>query len=231
MNWSWLLPPSASTFAPEIDQMYYIILAITGVVFLVTEVLLVWFLVKYRHREGHEAEYVHGNTTAEIVWTAVPFFIVLWIALASRGIWAEIKDPASVPPDAMEVLVTATQFEWNTTYPGADGELETGDDFTARNRLDLPVGQPVKVVLRSEDVIHSFFLPAMRVKQDVVPGLETFAWFEITEPGEYVLGCAELCGIGHTRMRGTVTAHAQDDYRSWLAERQAQMNGDGADTP
>lgn len=221
MNWSWLLPPSASTFAPDIDRMYYVILAITGVVFVVTEVLLVWFLFKYRHREGRKAEYVHGNTTAEIVWTAVPFFIVLGIALASRGVWAEIKDPASVPPDALEIHVAARQFEWNATYPGRDGAVGTGDDHTARNSLDIPVDQPVRLVLTSEDVIHSLFLPEMRVKQDVVPGMEMIVWFEATEPGEYPIGCAELCGLGHTRMRGRLTVHSEDDYRSWLAEEQA----------
>ncbi|MGD2071305.1 MAG: cytochrome c oxidase subunit II [Gemmatimonadota bacterium] len=231
MNWSWLLPPAASTFAPDIDRMYYVILAITGVVFFVTEILLVWFLVRYRHREGRKAEYVHGNTTAEIVWTAVPFVIVLGIALASRGVWAEIKDPASVPPDAMEVLITAKQFEWNTTYPGADGVLETADDHTARNSLDIPVHRPVRVTLRSEDVIHSFFLPAMRVKQDVVPGMQNFVWFEATETGEFTIGCAELCGIGHTRMRGQLTVHTEDDYRRWLAEEQAGVSSNGAGAP
>lgn len=220
MNWSWLLPEASSTFAPDLDGMYYIILAITGVVFVVTELLLIWFLIRYRHREGHKAEYVHGNTTAEIVWTAVPFFIVLGIALASRGLWAEIKDVRSIPPDAMQVQVTARQFEWITTYPGPDGELETADDFTARNRLDMPVGRPIHVILRSEDVIHSFFLPEMRVKQDVVPGMDTFVWFEATDTGDFTIGCAELCGIGHTRMRGTLTVHSADDYRSWLAEQE-----------
>ena len=91
MNWSWILPESASTYAPAIDRMYYVILFITGAVFLITEATLLWFLIKYRHREGRKAEYIHGNVTAEVIWTAVPFVIVVGIALASRGAWASIK--------------------------------------------------------------------------------------------------------------------------------------------
>jgi cytochrome c oxidase subunit 2 len=219
MTWSWILPGSASTFAPQIDRMYYIILIITGVVFFLTELLLLWFVFRYRHREGRRAEYIHGNVAAEVIWTAVPFVIVIWIALASRGVWASIKDPANIPADAIEVGVLASQFEWNVTYPGADGVLGTGDDFTSRNRLEVPVDRPVKVVLTAEDVIHSFWIRELRVKQDAVPGMEIMVWFEATETGEYTIGCAELCGTGHTRMRGTLIVHDSDGYQQWLSEQ------------
>ena len=215
-NWSWLMDQSASTVGPGIDRLYFWILVITGIVFFATELTLIWFLIKYRHVEGRKAEYIHGNTKAEIIWTAVPAVIVLSIALASRGLWAQIKDPAHIPPSSMRVLVTAKQFEWNVTYPGPDGELETGDDFTVRNRLDVPVDRPVALVMRAEDVIHSFFIPATRLKQDVVPGMDTHMWFEPTRTGEFPIGCAELCGIGHTRMRGTLTVHSAADYQTWL---------------
>jgi cytochrome c oxidase subunit 2 len=130
-----------------------------------------------------------------------------------------VKDPQNVPADAMTVLVTAKQFEWNVTYPGPDGQLETGDDFTVRNRLDVPIDRPTHVLLEAEDVIHSFFLPEFRVKQDAVPGMEMMAWFEPTRTGEFVIGCAELCGIGHTRMRGTLTVHSAADYQTWVNEQ------------
>ena len=220
MNWSWILPESASTYAPAIDRMYYVILFITGAVFLITEATLIWFLIKYRHREGRKAEYIHGNVTAEVVWTAVPFVIVVGIALASRGVWASIKDPSTFPADAMELIVTAKQFEWNVTYPGSDNQLGTGDDFTVRNRMDIPVNRPVRITLMAEDVIHSFWLREMRVKQDAVPGMEIPIWFEATETGEFPIGCAELCGTGHTRMRGTLTVHDAAGYQDWLTERQ-----------
>jgi cytochrome c oxidase subunit 2 len=216
-----MLPPSASTFAPQIDRMYYAILIITGAVFFLTEFLLLWFVFRYRHREGRKAEYIHGNVAAEVIWTAVPFVIVIWIALASRGVWASIKDPNNIPANAIEVRVAAKQFEWNVYYPGPDGTLDTPDDFTTRNRLEVPVGRPINVFLTSEDVIHSFWLRELRVKQDAVPGMEIQVWFEATEAGEYPIGCAELCGTGHTRMRGTLIVHSEADYQRWLSERTA----------
>ena len=218
-NWSWLMDESASTFGPTIDRLYLVILIITGIVFFATEGTLIWFLFKYRHREGRKAEYIHGNTKAEIVWTAIPFVIVLAIALASRGVWAQVKDPQNVPANALPVLVVAKQFEWNVTYPGPDGELSTGDDFTVRNRLDVPMDRPTRVLLQAEDVIHSFFLPDFRVKQDAVPGMDMTVWFQPTRTGEFVIGCAELCGIGHTRMRGTLTVHTAADYQTWTNEQ------------
>jgi cytochrome c oxidase subunit 2 len=219
MNWSWLLPPNYSTFGPQIDRMYYVILIVTGVVFAITEALLLWFVFRYRHREGHKAEYIHGNVSAEVVWTAVPFVIVMWIGLASRGVWASIKDPENIPSDALAVRVTAKQFEWNVTYPGNDGQLGNADDFVVRNRLDVPVNRPIRVILSAEDVIHSFFIPDMRVKQDAVPGMEIMVWFQALESGEYPIGCAELCGVGHTRMRGTLVVHEPADYQTWLSSR------------
>jgi cytochrome c oxidase subunit 2 len=218
-NLSWLMGESASTFGPTIDRLYTVILIITGLVFFATQGTLVWFIFKYRHREGRKAEYIHGNTKAEIVWTAIPFVIVLAIALASRGVWAQVKDPENVPSDALQIHVMAKQFEWNVTYPGPDGQLETGDDFTVRNRMDVPVDRPTFVILEAEDVIHSLFLPDFRVKQDAVPGMEMTVWFEPTRTGEFVIGCAELCGIGHTRMRGTMTVHSAADYQTWTNEQ------------
>lgn len=219
---NWFLPPTVSTYGPEIDRMYYVILVITGVVFLLTEAALIWFIIRYRHKEGRKAAYIHGNVTAEVVWTIIPFVIVVGIALASNGMWQRIRSPDRLPADAYEVQVMAKQFEWTTTYAGADGELGTDDDFTARNALDVPVDRAVIVHLGSEDVIHSFFLPEMRVKQDAVPGMTTAVWFEATESGEYVIGCAELCGTGHTRMRGTLTVHAAGEFEAWEAERIAR---------
>ena len=218
-NWSWFMDQSASTIGPEIDRLYYAILVITGIVFFATELTLVWFLFKYRHREGRKAEFIHGNTKAEIVWTTVPAIIVLAIALASRSVWAEVKDPELIPPNSMPVKIVAKQFEWNVTYPGSDGELETGDDFTVRNRLDIPVDRPTRLVMYAEDVIHSFFVPDFRLKQDVVPGMEMHMWFEPTRTGVFPIGCAELCGIGHSRMRGTLTVHSADDYQTWMNQQ------------
>lgn len=222
-NWSWLMDESASTVGPQIDRLYYVILVITGIVFVATELTLLWFIFKYRHREGRKAEYIQGSAKAEIVWTTVPAIIVIAIALASAGLWDEIKDPDNVPANAMTVILTAKQFEWNLTYPGPDDELNTEDDFTVRNRLDIPLDRPTKLEMYSEDVIHSFYIPDFRLKQDVVPGMELMMWFQPTRTGEFPIGCAELCGIGHTRMRGTLTVHTPSEYQTWMNEQlQAQ---------
>lgn len=218
MNW-WTLPESFSTFGDDIDDIFGVITLITVAIFVIVQVALVYFLIRYRHRPDRKAYHIHGNLRAELIWTAVPFVIVIFIALSSAGVWHNARSPASIPRDAFEIAVEAKQFEWTVTYPGADDSLGTGDDFTARNQLHVPVGRPVVVRLTSADVIHSFFLPAMRVKQDAVPGMEQNVWFEVTAPGEYVLGCAELCGLGHYRMKGSMTAYAQDEFDRWYREQ------------
>lgn len=226
--WSWILDPSVSTYGPDIDRLYYIILGITGVIFVATQALLVWFLVRYRHREGQRAAYIHGSTRAEVLWTAGTFIIVLFLALYSRGLWAEIKDPARFPADALQVDVIAKQFEWNVTYPGADGQLETDDDFTVRNQLRVPVDSNIRITLRSEDVIHSFYVPEMRLKQDAVPGMDIPAWFQATTTGQYVIGCAELCGIQHYSMDASFYVHTAAEWQQWNAQQQRAAAGGAA---
>ena len=105
------------------------------------------------------------------------------------------------------------------TYPGGDGVLGTEDDFELRNQLHLPVDTPIAIQLTAEDVIHSFFIPSFRVKQDAMPGMPQVIWFQVTEPGSYELACAELCGLGHYRMRAAVTVHTADDYQQWMSEQ------------
>ena len=218
---SWILPSGASTFAGEIDFLYYLILVITGIAFVVVEVGLIVFLIKYRARPGRKAEYIVGSTKAEIIWTAVPAVTLVVIGLMSGGVWNTIKGRNSVPADAIPYGLHAQQFEWNITYRGPDGQLGTGDDFTVRNQLHIPVNQPVVMQMTAEDVIHSFFVPAFRVKQDAMPGMTINVWFQATETGEYEIACAELCGLGHYRMRAMVTVHSADDYQQWLASQAA----------
>ncbi|MDA1095700.1 MAG: cytochrome c oxidase subunit II [Chloroflexi bacterium] len=220
MDWSWMLPEAFSTFADDVDWIYYVILWITGVVFVITEVLLLFFVVRYRHKEGRTATYDHGSTKAELTWTIATLVIVVWIGIGSKGVWERMK--VDVPAGAMEIIVTAKQFEWNITYPGPDGLLGTADDFNARNQIHAPVDRPVWVHLRSEDVIHSFFLPQMRVKQDALPGKDIAVWFEAIATGEYAIGCAELCGTGHTTMSGRLTILSAADFAAWEAAQAQQ---------
>lgn len=217
----WSLPPAASTFAGDIDFMFWLITAITGTAFVIVEAGLLWFVVQYRHRPGRTAHYTHGSTKAEVIWTAVPAVTVVILGIMSNGIWVKIKGRGAAPPGSAEVAVTAKQFEWNVTHPGPDGQLNTTDDLRVRNQLHVVVNRPVKLHLTAEDVIHSFFVPEFRVKQDAVPGMNIEVWFQPTATGQYDLACAELCGHGHYSMGARVFVHTQEEYDAWVAERVA----------
>ncbi|HIF37709.1 MAG TPA: cytochrome c oxidase subunit II [Gemmatimonadetes bacterium] len=226
MNLSWLMPESVSTFGPALDNLYYVILWITGIVFVVTEVVLVYFIIKYRHKEGRKATYIEGSSKAEWIWTSATAVIVMALAIYSKGIWDTIRHPDMFPENAYELNVTAKQYEWNAAYAGSDGQLGTSDDIVSRNQVHVPVDQPVIVNLQSEDVIHSFFLPQLRVKHDAVPGRVWPIWFEATQTGEFPLACAELCGLGHYRMGGTLIVHSKEDFDIWLSEMQIEAEDD-----
>ena len=217
----WWFPTNASSYGGEIDRLFLIILYITGVVFVLVEAVLLWFLFRYRRREGHKAAYVEGSTKAEIVWTTIPAIIVICLGVFSQPLWSRIKEPENIPAGAITYGVTAKQFEWHIRYPGPDGKLDTDDDFEKRNELHVVVNTNVSVRLRSEDVIHSFFIPNFRLKQDAVPGLTILAWFRATRTGEFELGCAELCGLGHYRMRARVIVQTQDEFDRWQATQVA----------
>ncbi len=214
------LPEQASTYAPQIDDMFHLIMWITGVIFVVVEGVLLLFLWKYRHREGRVAKYTHGNNRLEVIWTIIPALICVMLALLSRRIWEDIKE--KMPNDAVQVQVTAEQFAWNFRYPGPDGKFGTADDILTLNQMHFPVGKPVVVTVTSKDVIHSFFLPEFRVKQDAVPGMHTRIWFEGNKVGHWEIACAELCGLGHFRMKGFVTVDTPEDYQKWLVEQAAE---------
>lgn len=216
---NWWLPLKGSTFAGPIDGLFTAILIITGIAFVVVEAGVIWFAVKYRHREGRKARHTHGNLTAEIIWTAIPAVTVIILGIVSNVYWKRIKGRDSVPADAYPIAIHAKQFEWRVTYPGADGQLGTDDDFTVRNQLHVPVGRNVVFELTSEDVIHSFWVPVFRLKQDAVPGMTIRAWVQPTVTGEYELGCAELCGMQHYRMRARVYVQSVAEFDAWLSEQ------------
>jgi cytochrome c oxidase subunit 2 len=210
------LPEDVSTFGPDIDSLFYLIYYITAATFIVVTVLMVWFVIAYRQREGRRAIYTHGNTTLEIIWTIVPAAILIVLSFMSVSTWAKVKRHA--PDSDFELQVTAKQFNWEVVYPGADRKFGTGDDVKFDNDLHVPVNKVVRVHLLASDVIHSFFLPNLRLKQDAVPGRNILVWFEATKPGKYELPCAELCGFGHSGMKGWLFVHAPEEYAKWAQE-------------
>jgi cytochrome c oxidase subunit 2 len=217
----WWLPDAGSTFAGPIDTMFTVILVLTGIALIIVEVGVVTFMIRYRARPGRKAFYTHGSTRAEVIWTAIPAVTMVALGLVSNHYWVLMKDKKSIPANAIHFGVHAKQFEWQVTYAGADGKLGTGDDFTVRNQLHIPVNQPVAVELSAEDVIHSFFVPEFRVKQDAVPGMHITAWFQATKTGEFEIGCAELCGMGHYKMRARVFVHTPEEFNAWLTQQAA----------
>ncbi|MFQ5882899.1 MAG: cytochrome c oxidase subunit II [Candidatus Methylomirabilales bacterium] len=214
---SWL-PENVSTYGGEIDSILYLIYYVTGAWFFLTLGVIIVFLIRYRRREGRRATYVHGNSLVQSAWILVPGLIVLvldlWIDFHGARVWETVK--GRVPPSDVQVQVTAKQFNWEILYPGPDGQFGTADDLQMDNELHVPVGKVVRVILKSKDVLHSFFLPNLRLKQDAVPGREIEVWFEATKPGVYEIPCAELCGFGHSGMLGHLTVHSAGGYEKWV---------------
>lgn len=217
--WMNLLPDQVSTYAADVDHMFDLILWITLIVFVLVEGCLVYFLWKYRHKPGRKAIYYHGNNKLEITWTTIPALILVFLAVFSNKIWSEIKDPAQFPKGAPVIRIQPRQFEWDITYPGPDKQFDTPDDINTINQLYLAVGQPVQIKLQGQDVIHSFFVPEFRIKQDAVPGMPTAVWFNPTHGGDYEIACAELCGLGHYRMKGFVHIVSPDSLARWEASQ------------
>jgi cytochrome c oxidase subunit 2 len=211
------LPEQASTYAGEIDTVFYIIYWITTFFFLLVTGLLVWFLIKYRYKPGRRAAYFHGNTMLELVWTAVPAAIFIVFFLISSATWAKVK--IIMPLGDVQVRLVAKQFAWEFHYPGPDGAFGTADDLQSDGDLHVPVNKTIRLQLTGTDVIHSFFVPVLRLKQDVVPGREIPAWFEATKTGKFEIPCAELCGPGHSGMKGWLYVHSQEDYEKWLQDQ------------
>jgi cytochrome c oxidase subunit 2 len=213
------LPEDVSTYGREIDALFFLIYYITAATFILVTVLMLWFLWKYRDQGNRRATYSHGNTTLEIIWTVIPAAILIVLSFMSVSTWAKVK--REVPPTDFEVAVAAKQFNWDVSYPGPDGKLGTQDDVRFDNDIHVPVNKVVRVHLSANDVIHSLFIPNLRFKQDAVPGRTIRAWFEATKPGKYELPCAELCGFGHSGMKGWLHVHTADDYAKWAAENLA----------
>lgn len=210
------LPQSFSTYSGDIDFFFYVIYYITAGVFVLVAAALIYFLIKYRFREGRRAVYSHGNITLEWVWTVATTVAMLVLALVSKPVWSRIKQ--ELPPSNVKVQVTGKQFNWEVLYPGPDNEFGTADDYQIDNEVHVPVNTVVHVHLRSRDVIHSFFVPVLRLKQDALPGREIKAWFEATRAGQFEIPCAELCGFGHSGMLGRLFVHEPADYQSWIEQ-------------
>jgi cytochrome c oxidase subunit 2 len=202
-----IFPDQASTVAPRVDALYLYLL-IVGCVFTVLIFLAIVFLAFYYRRGAnrHRARSHSGKVwMLEVTWITIPLILAMVMFAWGADVYFEIETP---PADALEIQVVGKQWMWKVQHPQGRSEI---------NGLHVPIGRPVRLRMISEDVIHSFYIPAFRVKQDVLPGRYTSLWFEATRPGEYYLFCAEYCGTEHARMSGRVWAMEPSDYAAWLA--------------
>lgn len=256
-SYGWWLPKDVSTTGHGIDFLFYLILYVTGFFFILTEAILVYCMWVYAAEEGRKSQYVHGNHNLEIFWTAVTSVILLVVAFWQVPVWAEIKFPQAYTkenaPDQL-LEVSARQFEWRVRYPTTEKleQLRANWDRPALLRQWSEEGQPddvrvvnqvhvwkqseeeggkVRVMLKTRDVLHSFFLPNLRIKQDAVPGRTIPVWFAATQHNvewdeqtqswrqleRWPLACAELCGWGHYKMQGELYVHKNKaEYDRWL---------------
>jgi cytochrome c oxidase subunit 2 len=208
-----------------------------GICFVIMVVVIVWSMVMHRERSGHKAVYTHGMGKRHLMFTAALagaiFFGIDGTALvhAYEDITEAFFKFPTQAENPVQVEVLAQQWAWNFRYPGPDGKFNTPDDVVTLNDLRIPVGRPVLVKMKSKDVIHSFYLPNFRTKQDVVPGAITKIWFQAKEQGHFEIGCAQHCGANHYKMRGFLTITTPDEYERWLKQESAaaQRRYDEAD--
>lgn len=233
-------PEDISAHGYVIDGLFNTILWLTGIIFVATGLVLFWFMWKYDGQLHSEpVKFSHGNHTLEVVWSILPAATLLFIAIYQMNAWADAKivRPKLAGPDRQLgtaddipkpplVEVTGRQFEWRIRYAGTDGVVGTPDDVFTVNDLHVPANEDVVIAVKSEDVLHSFFLPNVRVKQDLVPGMKQLVWFRPLKPGEFDIVCAELCGWGHYKMKGRLTVESRPDFDSWLRNLQKAQNQD-----
>lgn len=235
----WWWTPIASNWS-YIDNTIIITFWITGFAFVAVVLFMAYCVLRFRHRPGQTADYEPENRRLE-GWLATGTTLGVAAMLApGLFVWHQF---ITVPEDATELEVIGQQWLWNYRLPGADGRLGTTDtrDVSPENPLGLnrndaaslddiiiesgelhvPVGRPVKVLLRSVDVLHDFYVPEFRAKMDMIPGMVTYFWFTPTRTGTFEVLCAELCGVGHPQMRGAVVVDTEEDYQAWLAEQQS----------
>lgn len=198
------LPPQASTVARDIDVLHYTVIGAASVVALLTFLLIASFLVRFRERPGYQPRARRFPKWAEVSLSVFTLgvFLAWWVV----G-FAQYQNLREVPEGAIRIHVVAKQWMWRFVYPNGSN---------AEHELRVPVGEPVQLVMTSRDVIHSFYVPAFRLKQDVVPGRSTTLWFTANQPGTFDIMCAEYCGGGHSRMRGRVIAMSPADYARWV---------------
>jgi cytochrome c oxidase subunit 2 len=242
-SWNPGFPPAITAFGALIDAQYQRTLIITGIVFVLAQLGLAWAVFRFRD-QGQKATFFEGHTGMEMVWTLATLVMFVGLGIYGERAWAEARFDEA-PPGALQVEVTGMQFAWYFRYAGADGQFGTirtelsspstgnpvgvdpadanGRDDVVAPEMYVPVNRDVEVLIRSQDVTHNYYVRELRLKQDAVPGLLIRLHFNATVPGEYEIACAELCGLGHQRMRAFLRVVPQEEYDRWMQEQLAFM--------
>lgn len=220
-----------------IDSLFNSILYLTGIIFVGTSLALFWFMWKYDGTtHSNPVKFSHGSHTLEVVWSILPAVTLVFIAIFQMDAWANAKmlRPMLAGPDGRLgttddlprpalAEVTGRQFEWRIRYAGPDQQIGTEDDLHTVNDLHLPEGEEIVLVIKSMDVLHNFFVPNIRIKNDVVPGMKQHVWFTPMKQGQYDIVCAELCGWGHYKMKGRMTIVSPDKFDQWMIQKKQEQ--------
>ena len=216
-----LIIASASSFAADVDMVILLVAVLAGVWFLLAEVVLVYFIFKFRQREGVKAQYITGTKKEEKKWLHWPHNLIivcdLIIIFFAIKVWYDIKQ--DLPPAQEVVQVIGRQWSWQFVHPGLDKQLGTEDDIATVDELRVKVGVTYHFQLESRDVLHSFSVPVFRLKQDAVPGRVITGWFKPTKTGKYDIQCAEMCGMGHGLMHARLVVEDEDAHNAWLKDK------------
>ena len=241
----WVPPASITSVGNEIDHQYHLTLLVTGTVFILSQLGLAWAVFRYRDR-GQRARYTHGNNTMEVLWTTATLILFVGLGLLGYRAWGAVRFTQAAP-DAIQVEVTANQFVFNFRYPGPDGKFgkldpkqisastgnplgidandPPGKDDIVVPTLTVPVDREIELLIRSQDVIHNFFVRELRLQQDAVPGLVIPMHFTATKTGRYEIVCTQLCGLGHYRMRSFMDVVTDSEYRNFLKQQEQPPAG------
>ena len=241
----WWFPAAITSHAPALDRQFLITITVVGIAFTAAQVGLGFMVWKYRESaDRSRAIYSHGSSKLEVIWTVVTAIIFIGLAVMGQSVWASLRFN-DAPPGAFQVEVVAQQFQWNFHYAGTDGVFGRTDpnliddsalnfigidetdpnakDDSVHSVLAIPAGRPVELLLRSKDVIHNFWVPQLRFKQDLVPGMVIRVHFTANKPGKYELACAELCGQLHFKMKSYLLVLPEDEHKALTALPQDQF--------
>lgn len=242
-GYTWWWPAEVSTYGEDIDALFYLIAAMILVFFVLTTGLLIYCVWRFSKKRGDKAVFSHGSHRLEMIWTAVPAVLLVVIAFSQMGTWASIKFDGATEGEEVFAEITACQFDWRFRYPGPDGKFGTVDDIESPYELVVPMesdaeGNPRKLLfnMRSRDVLHSFFVPKLRLKQDAVPGMVIPIWFALDPEdmaaeadNSFDIICAELCGWGHYKMSGRMRVVSPEEFDAWMEEKVAERFSNGTD--